>query len=406
MSLAQTWRRAGLALPLLVCSACAGGVKEDIQPGHRPSIDTDEAGLWMVMDRHEKSVKTSGRVETAPGLNAYVNDIMCQLAPEHCADIRIYIVRHPSFNATMAPNGMMTIWTGMLLRCENEAQLAYVIGHELAHYLRQHSLQRWRDAKAKTTAIAFAGMLAAMAGQAAGAAGAGGAVQSAVSAGRTAVAVGNMGLLFSILVFSRENEREADALGFELYTKAGYDAGEAAKIWKMLDKEAEVGDWPSPPLFMASHPSREERMATLERKARELSGQHEGLAYTERYLTETLRFRSDWLRDELRQRNFGSMEFVLNRLIEQSYDLGTLYYYRGELYQLRDEKGDKKKAIAAFREAAQHEDAPPETHRELGFVLWDSGDEAGARAAFETYLKAQPFAGDRPMIESYLEELT
>jgi len=49
----------------------------------------------------------------------------------------------------MAPNGMMQVATGLLLRTANEAQLAYVLGHELGHYRRRHSMQRWSDFQAK-----------------------------------------------------------------------------------------------------------------------------------------------------------------------------------------------------------------------------------------------------------------
>ena len=55
----------------------------------------------------------------------------------------------------MAPNGMMVVWTGLLLRAQNEAQLAAVIGHEAGHYIKRHSLKTWLDAKARTDLMAF-----------------------------------------------------------------------------------------------------------------------------------------------------------------------------------------------------------------------------------------------------------
>ena len=53
----------------------------------------------------------------------------------------------PQFNAMMAPNGMMLVWSGLLLRVENEAQLAAILGHELGHYLERHSVEQLRAAK-------------------------------------------------------------------------------------------------------------------------------------------------------------------------------------------------------------------------------------------------------------------
>lgn len=119
-------------------------------PGQRPRIDTTEAGLWMVMDRAEEDLKTSGHLVKDEELNGYLKSIACRLLPKYCDDIRVYLVQMPYFNATMAPNGAIQIWTGLLLRVQNEAQLAAIIGHELGHYLRRHSLQRMQDAINKT----------------------------------------------------------------------------------------------------------------------------------------------------------------------------------------------------------------------------------------------------------------
>ena len=79
-------------------------------------------------------------------LHAYVEDIACRLGASHCPDIRVHIVRTPWFNASMAPNGMMQVWSGLLLRADNEAQLAAVLGHEIGHYISRHSVERLRDA--------------------------------------------------------------------------------------------------------------------------------------------------------------------------------------------------------------------------------------------------------------------
>jgi hypothetical protein len=104
----------------LSCLACATTQVQDIKPGEKPALESDEAGLWMAMDDIEANLKTSGRVEHDPDLNAYVNKILCKLQPEYCNDIRYVIVQTPHFNASMAPNGFMQVWTGLMLRAQNE----------------------------------------------------------------------------------------------------------------------------------------------------------------------------------------------------------------------------------------------------------------------------------------------
>ena len=97
----------------------------------RPDVASDEGGLWALMDREEARLRRSPfRMREEP-LGLYLGDLACRLGAAHCPDIRVYAVRTPYFNASMAPNGMMQVWSGLMLRVENEAQLAAILGHEI-----------------------------------------------------------------------------------------------------------------------------------------------------------------------------------------------------------------------------------------------------------------------------------
>ena len=117
------------------CQTPLGGAKivENIKPEERPSIESVEAGLWMQMNNYEEQLKTSGSRVKDKNLDKYLKDLLCALTV-YCKDIRVYVLDIPYFNAFMAPNGMMVVWTGLLLRAENEAQLSAVIGHEAGHH--------------------------------------------------------------------------------------------------------------------------------------------------------------------------------------------------------------------------------------------------------------------------------
>ena len=116
----------------------------------RPELESDEGGLWAMMDREERRLRRSPFALRDARLQAYVQGIACRLAGEHCPDVRVHLVRTPYFNASMAPNGMMQVWTGLLLRVDNEAQLAAVLGHEIGHYLARHAVETLRDAKSRS----------------------------------------------------------------------------------------------------------------------------------------------------------------------------------------------------------------------------------------------------------------
>lgn len=382
-----------LGLLLLVCVACATprgdpGALADLGPGQRPAADTDEAGLWMQMDRVEENLRTSGRLLTDPGLNAYIRDTVCRLVGPHCADIRVYVVQTPHFNASMAPNGTMQVWTGLLLRAENEAQLAYVLGHESGHYLRRHSVQLWRDVRSKSSFLMYFKFLTAAAGV--------GFVGP----------LADLAAMASVFAFSRDHEREADELGFELMVKAGYGPREAPKIWEALLKERAAAKDSAPFIFFATHPPTEERIDNLKKLAQSAATTGgPGYVGREQFLAKILPLRATLLRDELRRREFAGSQVVLDRLFEGGVGLGELHFFQGELYRLREQDGDPERAIASFQKALEFADAPPETHRALGLLFSRAGEKQKARSAFERYLQTRPNAEDRAMIEAYLEQL-
>lgn len=382
-----------LCLFCAFCVSCATprgapGALDDMPPSQRPDVSSDEAGLWMYMDRIESRLKTSGRVVTDPKLNAYVRQIVCQLDPAHCPDIRIYIVNTPHFNASMAPNGCMQVWTGLMLRAENEAQLAYVLGHEMAHYLRRHTLQQWRVVRNTSSALAFFSLATAAAGVG--------------FAGDLAqlVAVG------AIFAYSRDQEREADEIGFETMAKVGYEPVQASAIWGDLLAEEEAGGESAKSVFFATHPTTEERIATLrklaDKTAETRSSWTEG---REEYLLATKPFRKEWLREEVQKGNYKGSMVLLNRLLKDQDDSAEVHFFLGEVYRLRGEKEDCETACAEYQKALELGDPPSEIYRSLGIIYLRMGRAEEAREAFEEYLDVNPDASDRQIIESYINRL-
>jgi predicted Zn-dependent protease len=356
-----------------------------MQPSRRPDLSSDEAGLWMYMDRIESRLKTLGEVVSDPALNAYVRQIVCRLDSVHCSDIRIYIVDTPHFNASMAPNGCMQVWTGLMLRSENEAQLAYVLGHEMAHYLRRHTLQQWRTVRDTSSALAFFSLATA----AAGVGFAGDLAQM--------VAIG------AIFAYSRDQEREADAIGFEMMARAGYEPVQASQIWAELLAEDEAGGKSAKSIFFATHPTTPERIATLrilaDKTAEARSSWTDG---REEYLNAIKPFRKEWLREEVQKGNYNGSMALLNRLLKEQDDSAEVHFFLGELYRLRGEKNDCENACTEYQKALDLGDPLPEIYRSMGVVYLRMGSAEEARAAFKQYLEVNPEASDRQIIESYI----
>ena len=351
-------------------------VEPPLPPGYRPPAGSDEQGLWSMMDRAERELKSSRFIVRDPQLNAYVRDIVCRLGKDHCPDMRIYIVRTPHFNASMAPNGMMQVWTGLLLRCNDEAQLSAVLGHEMGHYLRRHSLKGYRDARNKSNISTFLslGLFAAGAGAAAN--------------------ITDLALLASFFAFNRDQEREADQIGLDLMTKAGYAPLAAPEVWEQLRAELAASTAKrSKDVLFATHPDIEERLKTLDKSAR---NRDPGAVDRgrDRYLASLGGMREQIVRDELALRQYGRSEVVFDRLLAQTPDDGMLWYAKGEVYRLRGEPDDAARALQAYVKGLQAQGAPPETYRSILLVEVKQGAKDRARTALESYLKAKPDASD------------
>jgi predicted Zn-dependent protease len=110
----------------------------------------------MQADEAERRLKASNFLITDPALNAYVRGVLCrEVAERACGEARIYLTRTPYFNASMMPNGVMQIWSGLLLRVRDEAQLAAVLGHEFVHYRERHGLKQFAKSRARRTRSPF-----------------------------------------------------------------------------------------------------------------------------------------------------------------------------------------------------------------------------------------------------------
>jgi len=94
-----------------------------IGPGFKPT-DKDEQGLWKEMERVEEEIAGSNLLITDPGVTSYLQGIIGNVGGPAAKDFRIYLARIPEFNAVMFPTGFAIVFSGLLLRMRNEAQLA------------------------------------------------------------------------------------------------------------------------------------------------------------------------------------------------------------------------------------------------------------------------------------------
>lgn len=174
-----------------------------------------------------------------------------------------------TINAFAMPGGYMYVYTGLLRMCDNEAQLASVMGHEIAHVASYHYGER------ATRIIGYQLIANIISGG-----------SSATSAQLAAKYLP----VFTELTFSRAQEREADRMGMDFLFRAGYKPESMVDFMgKLLEHERESGA-PRRLAFMSSHPATANRVADLQVLMEQypVSLRNQNQTYADRYRTHVL----------------------------------------------------------------------------------------------------------------------
>ena len=375
-----------VAIAILLTGCATSQQVRDHRPGDAPVVGTDEDELWYAMQRAEAELQRAPQRVRDPALNAYVQKIACDVADEYCRDLRVYIMDVPDFNASMAPNGMMLVWTGALLRARDEAEIGFVLGHEAGHFRAQHSIRQWRRLK-DTSAVLSAFQLV------------------AYGAGvPDAALLGALGAYAGIFKFSRDQEREADKLGFAAAVAHGYDPIAGADLWARLKREEDTRKYQRRGVVFASHPATDERMSDI-RAAAEAMPNPPRERRRDAYRAAMRPFMEHWLAEELGRRRYASSLLVIGELLADApaEDHGLLTFYLGEAHRRRNAAGDRAKAAELYARAIILTGAPAATWREHGFALRDADRKAEATAALKRYLELAPQAEDRAFVQRALD---
>ena len=365
-----------------------------IGPGFRPT-DKDEQGLWKEMERAEEEIAGSNLLIQDPKLTGYLKNLIGTVGGPAAKDFRIYLAHIPDFNAMMFPSGFAVVFTGLLLRMRNEAQLAGVIAHESGHFLRRHQIRSWRDQRRKTDIFAIGAMMAGVGGAGAG-----------VYLGDY-VQLAQLGTLLSLFQYSREMEAEADAMGARLIAEAGYAPVEMANIWEQLIGEEEASaryrrKRRRRGSLFDTHPSEGSRMVDLRADAAEvtLPGKSYDI-YRDRYLSTIASIRPMLLDDQVKLNDPGASQYLIETLARDGWN-GLLRFYEGEVWRLRNRHGDDLRAAQSYAAAVLYPDAPADAFRWHGILLMKAGRGAEARAAFAKYLTLKPDAPDAAWVRQMM----
>ena len=176
-------------------------------------------------------------------------------------NFEVFAVKDSSINAFALPGGFIGFHTGLIVTAESDSEVASVMGHETGHVLQRH-LARQMDRQATNTMIAIAGMVLGALVMSRNPQAAGGLMQ-----GGQAAAISNQ------LSYSRDAEREADRIGFQILEASGYDVNGAPGFFQRLQKATGIMD-KGVPTYVRSHPLTTDRIADMQDRARTASSRN------------------------------------------------------------------------------------------------------------------------------------
>ena len=351
----------------------------------------EEKRIHLVCEQEQQRLADSEMIYDNPKLTAYLNGVARQVLPQEAqakVDIEIIVINNPYCNAFAYPNAKVYVHTGILARMENEAQLATLLGHEMAHVTHRHLVRERRDLRNKAAGLAsFRATLGGV-----------------PLLGELSSVLGELGTMASVSGYSRELETEADNVGFEWMVAAGYDPREAPKLFAHLMAEMEE-EAHEEPFFFGSHPKLEDRQTNYQNCIAASGVVQGGKVNRAAYEKAVAPAIYETARLDLKAGRYTKAAEGLQRYLKIYPRSGRAHYLLGEVYRQRNDDSDLKKAIDFFNRASKLDHKHAETYRSMGIVYMSQKKNKAARQAFRTYLKQAPEAMDREFILEYIRQL-
>jgi predicted Zn-dependent protease len=189
-----------------------------------------------------------------PDGTEYLNQLGYQLvavSQTRHVDFEFFIVRDSMINAFAMPGGFIGVHTGTILGAQGESELASVMAHEIGHVQQRH-IARMIAKQRDSMMIAVGSILLALLASRAGG-----------QAAEAALAVGQASALQRQLNFSRDNEREADRVGFQILVDAGFDPRAMAEFFTRMQQGTRIYESIAP-AYLRTHPLTVERIADIQ----------------------------------------------------------------------------------------------------------------------------------------------
>ena len=350
----------------------------------------DERMLWRRSEAEQQTFVGREKRYTDLSLADYVNRVAASLRPEACPpalEFQVFIVKDPFMNAYAYPNGVLILTTGLLARLENEAQLAAILAHEMAHCIRRDALRAFRHCsgiKADSWQTAHAGY----AGES--------------QSGHDKLSEKLSECLKEVV---HRSESAADASSLDMLVAAQYDPAEAIRVFhhqkEALSRDDGLADLPPDD----THPLWHERVKALEKQVAALqpgTGSVKiGRTVYQGQIEQVLLLNA---RLNLRYSRYQWARADLKRYLQFQPGDARAHHLLGETFQQQGGESRIENALACYQEAIRLDSSYAASHKALGMLHYKQGRKQLARGFFQTALALSPDDKENAYIAVYLAE--
>ena len=379
---------------IALTTACSTYSKPDISPvSDALLINEVEKMLWQKSEQEQLTFENNGLIYPDQELEDYLNQVAAKLKPQSVPEglvIRVKVIKNAYLNAFAYPNGMIYIHTGLLARMDNEDQLAAVLAHELIHCTQRHALRafrKYRDQPAILTAVQHALLK---------------------TRGLQEIAR-NLGVTGAIAAFSgytRELEVEADLMGIELMTAAGYNPKEALFLFDHMIAEIEH-EGLEEPFFFGSHPTVRQRVDNLQNLPDPVYlNIRPAIKSHATYYAKLGQLFLDNARLDIRLGRFQAAKRGIEKFLQIKPDDSRAFFLLGETYRQQGQAIDTHMALKNYNRAITLDPGYAAPHKAIGLIHYKNGHRALAKKFFESCLQLSPNAPDKAYIQGYLRQCT
>jgi predicted Zn-dependent protease len=379
---------------ILLATACSTFSKPDALLASDPLLtNEDEKKLWQKSEQEQLALESNGCIYPDQELEDYLNKVAARLRPQAVPQnlvIRVKVIQNAYLNAFAYPNGTIYIHTGLLARMDNEDQLAAVLAHEMIHCTRRHALRAFRMYRNQPAVLT--------------------AVQQTLLKTRglqdMARYLGITGTMAAISGYERELEAEADRLGIELMTAAGYNPKKARFLFDHMIAEIEQ-EGIEEPFFFGSHPTVRQRVEHLQNLPDPVYlNIRPAIKNREMFLENLAQLFLDNAALDIRLGRFQAARCGIEKFLLIKPADSRAYFLRGEIFRQEGQVGDIPNALKNYDRAITLDPNFAAPHKAIGLIHYKQGHHALAKKFFESCLQLSPNAPDKAYIQGYLKQCT